>query len=81
MTPHSDMSAANYKQMSEEAYDCIIQLFSAGENAKWLTGSGPGDGCALMKKLHASKGSIQHQMGKQDMVIDRLTCPGPRPGG
>jgi hypothetical protein len=26
-----------------------------------------------MKKLHASKGSIQHQMAKQDNVLDRLT--------
>jgi hypothetical protein len=73
MTPHSDMSAENYKLMSEEAYDCIIQCFSADENAKWLTGIDPGDGCALVKKLHASKGSIQHQMAKQDNVLERLT--------
>jgi hypothetical protein len=47
MTPHGDMSAANYKQMSEEAYDCIMQCFAADENAKWLTGIDPGDGgCA-----------------------------------
>jgi hypothetical protein len=73
MTPHSDVSAANYKQMSEEVYDCIIQCFAADENAKWLTGIGPRDGCALIKKLHASKGPSQHQMGKQDMVLERLT--------
>ena len=46
MTPRDDMSAENYKLMSEEAYDCIIQCFSADENAKWLTGIDPGDGCA-----------------------------------
>jgi hypothetical protein len=34
MTPHGDISAANYKlMMSEEAYGCIIQCFSADENA------------------------------------------------
>ena len=28
---------------------------------------------ALVKKLHASKDSIQHQMAKQDIVLERLT--------
>jgi hypothetical protein len=66
------MSADNYKQMSEEAYDCIMQCFAAGDNAKWLTGIGSGGGCALVKKLYAAKGSIQHQIGKQDIVLERL---------
>jgi hypothetical protein len=37
MTPRGDMSTENYKLMSEEAYGCIaciIQCFSADENAK-----------------------------------------------
>jgi hypothetical protein len=59
--------------MSEEAHDCIIQCFAADDNAKWLTGIGSEDGCALVKKLHAAKGSIQHQIGKQDIVLERLT--------
>jgi hypothetical protein len=43
----------------------------AGGNAKWLTGIGSGGGCALVKKLHAAKGSIQHSVGISPRLTNR----------
>jgi hypothetical protein len=67
------MSVDNHRQASEGAHDCILQCFGADAHAKLLTGIDSGGGCALVKKLYKSKGSIQHQMAKQDTVLERLT--------
>jgi hypothetical protein len=62
-----------YRQMSEEAHGCILQCFGADANGKCLTGIDSGDGCVLVKQLHKSKGSIQHQIAKQDKVLEGLS--------
>jgi hypothetical protein len=68
MVSRSDISADNHRQMSEGAYDCIVQCFGADENAKWLTGIGSGG--ARVERLGSAP---EHQIGKQDIVLERLT--------
>jgi hypothetical protein len=46
---------ANYKAMSEEAYDCIVSCLGSSAASKILKGVPKGDGAGLLKKLHAAK--------------------------
>jgi hypothetical protein len=52
------ISVANYKALSEEAYDCIVSCLGSSATSKILKGVPKGDGARLLKKLHAAKGGI-----------------------
>jgi hypothetical protein len=64
---------ANYKAMSEEAYDCIVSCLGSSSASKILKGVPKGDGSKLLKKLHAAKGSVEHQIQRWDRKLDRLS--------
>jgi hypothetical protein len=64
---------ANYKAMSEEAYDCIVSCLGSSSASKILKGVPKGGGAKLMKKLHAAKGSVEHQIQRWDSKLERLT--------
>jgi hypothetical protein len=59
--------------MSEEAYDCIVSCLGLSATSKILKGVPKGDGAGLLKKLHAAKGSVEHQIQRWDSKLDRLT--------
>jgi hypothetical protein len=67
------ISVTNYKAMSEEAYDCIVSCLGSSAATKILKGVPKGDGARLLKKLHAAKGSVEHQIQRWDNKLERLT--------
>jgi hypothetical protein len=67
------ISVANYKAMSEGAYDCIVSCLGSSAATKILKGVPKGDGAKLLKKLHAAKGSVGHQIQRWDNKPGRLT--------
>ena len=64
---------ANYKAMSEGAYDCIVPCLGSSAASKILKGVPKGGGAKLLKKLHAAKGSVDHQIQRWDSKLGRLT--------
>jgi hypothetical protein len=56
------ISRANWKAMSEEAHDCIASCLGSSAASKILKGVPKGDGAGLLKKLHAAKGPVDHQI-------------------
>ena len=67
------ISVANYKALSEEAYDCIVSCLGSSATSKILKGVPKGDGARLLKKLHNAKGSVEHQIERWDLRLERLT--------
>ena len=65
------ISVANYKALSEEAYDCIVSCLGSSATSKILKGVPKGDGARLLKKLHAAKGSVEHQIQRLDNKLER----------
>jgi hypothetical protein len=68
------ISVANYKAVSEVgAYDCIVSCLGSSAATKILKGVPKGDGARLLKKFHAAKGSVGHQIQRWDNKLDKLT--------
>ena len=59
--------------MQREAYDCIVACLGSSSASKILKGVPKGDGAGLLKKLHAAKGSVEHQIRRWDNKLERLT--------
>jgi hypothetical protein len=57
--------------MSAEAYDCIVSCLGSSAASKILKGVPKGGGAGLLKKLHAAKGSVEHQIQRLDNKLER----------
>jgi hypothetical protein len=58
--------------MSEEAYDCIVSCLGSSVATKILKGAPKGDGARLLKKLHAAKDSVGHQIQRWDNKLGQI---------
>jgi hypothetical protein len=54
------------------SYDCIVSCLGSSATSKILKGVPKGGGAGLLKKLHAAKGSVEHQIQRWASKLDRL---------